>query len=333
MTLLHKAALFALASSSELEKWIARCWRLAIALLMIATSADSLSQQPDVTGIHTQESKCSIEHKRFGIAYLERCFLGYATANLSTRYVLVQNGAHVCGHFTSCIGLNCLQIFDGETVGELNGDRLTLYSATGHIESGSPEIEEFIVSRAGELLVPGTKELAFTKIAKVLNDQNKKNECLPVFKQPIQIKHYELDIQGNRPKKFSFSDKLEKPVFRPPQTKTVVLTSKREDLVLNDLPRVPGNMVPRNVLVINQSSLTWRVAGDSYEFPACAEFLRNEERRSNGKRGAFANAYGDPLDVKPNSRLSTKVCVGDTLDITRTLPACPRFFCLKGCKC
>jgi hypothetical protein len=333
MNSLHKSAVFASASSGEPEKWIARLRHLAVASLMVGTSTISQSQQPDVTGIHTQKFACSIEHKRFGRAHLERCFQGYATASFLTRYVLIQNGEHVCGHSTSCIGFNCSQIFDGETVGEWNGDRLTLYSATGHIESGSPEIEEFVVSRAGELLVPGTKQLVFTKIAKVLHDQNKKNECLPVFKQPIQIKHYELDIQGNRPKKFSFSDKLEKPVFRPPQTKTVVLTSKSEDLELNDLPRVPGNMVPRNVLVINQSSLTWRVAGDSYEFPACAEFLRNEERRSNGKRGAFANAYGDPLDVKPNSRLSTKVCVGDTLDITRTLPACPRFFCLKGCKC
>jgi len=229
--------------------------RLAIALVITFASTNSQSQQLDVTGIHADRSRCSIESLNVGRAYLESCFQGYANMGQEVRYVLIQNGKHVCGHFSSCVGNNCNHVYAGETVGELNGNRLTLYSATGHIENGTPEIGEFIVSSAGALLVPQTGQPALTKIARTLSDDTQRRRCLPNYKQPVQIKNYELDIKGSRPKQLSFSDKLEKPVFHAPKTKTAVLTSKSKDFTLNDLPRNRDNMVPRNVLIINQSKL------------------------------------------------------------------------------
>lgn len=296
----------------------------------------AIARAPDVTGVHTARSNCSAANiNDFGRIYLDNCFKGSPYMGAPTEYTLVQHGNKICGHFDSCYGFSCSRMDSGEVIGELEGNKLTLYQATGHIAEGEPQVEAFKVSSHGELLDLKTGKAVYEKQPVHLKDPSSVAQCAPDYKQPLRIVNYELDVKGSRPKTFDFTRMPRTRTLNPPPSRTVFLNASSKSLSIEDGSRESNNLIPRDVLIVNTSNRMWQAESDSNAFSACTSYLRDLEKsqKRTAQKIGFINAYDGPITVPPHSKVRTKLCSQGTLDLEPALPACPKFFCLEGCKC
>lgn len=289
----------------------------------------------DLTGVHRALVKCDRRHGTVsGPAHMNPCYLGFTHEN-SAQIDLVQNGNKVCGSHFACAGRNCNVVLSGEVVGLIEGTSVTLYSANGHAENGDAEVTKLRISSAGELLVPESRKHAFIKTSPGLISQKQRALCQPEFNPPVRLKNYELDIAGTRPDLARFPPK-EKPTYHPPPAHGVTLDAKKTDVRIRDGLRVAGNLIPRKIWIYNTTQSPWDVSvlsdSNSQVDEACGEWLKSSE--NGAKSYTFAYSNGSPSEqVPPKSTRYTRLCAGDTLSLERTLPECPKFQCLRSCRC
>lgn len=312
--------------------------RFTLLALSLLTAISAWADLPgDLTGVHAVLVKCDRRHElSSGPAYMTPCYKGFKYEH-SQHFQLVQNGNKVCGNFQSCVGRDCNMILDGETVGLIHGNSVTLYSATGHIENGDAEIARFDISPTGELLTPGSRKRAFTKTSPGMITPENKALCQPEFRPPVRLKDYELDIKGSRPNLTQFAPE-DKPAFVAPAPRKVTLPAQKNEINIQDGLRPSGNLIPRTVWINNPTDTPWNItasssAANSEESnDACAEWLRTSESSTQSYVWAYSMNF-PPEQIPPKSIRYTRLCTGDTLNLERSLPECPKFQCLRSCRC
>lgn len=278
----------------------------------------------DLSGSHRDLSRCdSRDGTTSGPDVMANCYEGFAHEQGSNRFELVQNGPYICGTFQGCGGWNCSKVFGGDVVGRVHSRSVTLYWSDGHIENGEANTETFRVSSMGELSIPGTKrKRTYTKTTLSLENQKAKELCHPQFSTPVQIKDYELDIEGSRPK-ISWEYQRGKPVFTPPPAKNLKLKSDDTSQSFSDRRGPSGNLIPRVVWIDNTTDIAWNISvglNDYSEFgdEACAKWLQSSERGKKLYVWAYNKSSAELLP--PKSKRYTRVCAGDTLELERDMP-------------
>ncbi|MDZ7918874.1 hypothetical protein [Rhodoferax sp.] len=309
--------------------------KIVIALAALFASLCSEAGSPaDLTGVHQEQTKCDRSNGVNGPAYMASCYEGYVHQH-GMRYSLVQNGENICGSFDACGGFNCNKIYSGEVVGRVRGDKVTLYVADGHREYGEANVEVFKISARGELLAADSGERVFTKTSAGVISPKEKSRCQPKFNEPVLLKDYELGIQGTRPHLDKF-EPPQKPAHKPPKQYTTTLKSTTGTVRLQDAPRAQGNLIPRMVWIHNTTSKHWNLSAESTsgadEDEACQKWLEDSEKKSDSYVWAYDKNY-PTASIPPKSTRYTRICAGDTLNLEKGLPECPKFQCLRTCRC
>ena len=310
-----------------------------VALLgILSLVAGSLwAEKPgELTGVHKTLRKCSSKDgTTLGPAYMAPCYEGFAY-ELGMQYSLVQNGSKVCGTFSSCAGWNCNKVYSGSVVGKIKSGSVTLYSSNAHRQDGEADVEIFRISPTGELLNLSSGKRAYTKISPGLISDVEKGSCQPQFSEPVLLKDYELDIKGTYPKMAKF-EPGEKPAFQPPKTYQIKLDAKQSEVRVKDGSRTAGNLVPRTIQIHNPTDQQWELSTEkstesAKADEACSMWLQNSEKNAKNYIWAYATGY-PPERVPPKSIRYTRICRGDVLTLEKVLPECPKFQCLRTCRC
>jgi hypothetical protein len=305
--------------------------------ILSSVSGSLWAEKPgELTGVHKTLSRCSSKDGAAGgPAYMAPCYEGFAY-ELGMQYSLVQNGSNVCGTFSACGGWNCSKVYAGSVVGKIKSGKVTLYSSNGHQQDGEAEVEIFRISPTGELLDLDSGKRAYTKTSPGLIADKEKGRCQPQFSEPVLLKDYELDIKGNYPKMANF-EAAEKPVFQPPKPYEVKLHAKQSQVRIKDGSRTAGNLVPRTIRIHNPTDQQWELSTENSTESAkadeaCPMWLQNSEKNSRDYVWAYATGY-PPEIVPPKSMRYTRICTGDVLSLEKVLPECPKFQCLRTCRC
>ncbi|MGH8035513.1 MAG: hypothetical protein ACREO9_09825, partial [Lysobacterales bacterium] len=203
------------------------------------------------------------------------------------------------------------------------------------IEHGDPYVEVFTVSPQGELLDKNSTRTAYKKTAAHLKNAAVAAACNPKYEKPLKIVNFELQVTGFPMQPISFTEPKSSR-SAPPKPLQIVLTKESISQTIKDPARVKNNIMPRDVLIKNKSDQYWSISSQDTVFPACADFLRDLAKpppTQSKLEAKFVNMFDDPITLKPGQSIQSKMCFGGTVSMEPTLPACPKFFCLKGCKC
>ena len=316
--------------TSWFATWVPRILTFAGILSSAGTcarAADNLTGHYEAQPIKSCSSS-ELENS-IGVTYHHHCFTGDAYGNSRVLQV-VQNGKNICGTYTECGGFNCGKFYSGEIAGLVENEKLSLFWTNGHKADGPAEILSFRVVKGG--LVDDSEKSSQPSLVKrspTLKNSQISASCVPKFPAQVRLgSSGELNIAGMlQADQVGFTNLAQKKYASAPKTKRIVLVSYKPKIMWADV-RAANNFVIRKLVLANTTKKPWTVEAEHPD--TCREFLRSSY---NKRKNLVELSDVGEHEIQPGQTVSVASCNGSVWRLAKTLPACPKFFCLKDCKC